>query len=121
MSHAASTPTALIRRWLKERLPHDPAQWLFEQLERLKGGVPERDLDIALGYVTRKLGKADLALTSAELGAAASMRPGWNPGNWSIDQAARFASVLADGLDGAAFKTQLEQQGCRCFTSRECF
>lgn len=109
MTHAARTPAAVLCRWLEQRLADAPAQWFAGQLARLRGGAPERDLYIALGYVTRKLGKADLELTPAELDEAQSVRPGWKPGDWSIDQAARLAYMLADGLDGAAFKTRLEQ------------
>ena len=109
MTHAARTPAAVLCRWLEQRLADAPAQWFAGQLARLRGGAPERDLYIALGYVTRKLGKADLELTPAELDEAQSVRPGWKPSDWSIDQAARLAYMLADGLDGAAFKTRLEQ------------
>lgn len=109
MTHAMRTPTVLLCRWLEQRLTDGRAQWFTEQFEKLRRGAPERDLYIALGYVTRRLGKADLALTPAELDEAQTVRPGWNPGDWSIDQAARLAFVLADGMDGAAFKTRLEQ------------
>ncbi len=109
MTQRASTPVALISTWLQGRLPEMPARWFADELARLSSGAPERSLYLALGYATRKLGKADLALTPAELADAAGLRSGWNPGDWSIDQAARLAFVLADGLSGAAFKTRLEQ------------
>src|SRR5690606_10383077 len=106
---AARSPVALLCKWLEQRLPPDPSAWFTEQFRKLQNGAPERDLYIALGYATRKLGKADLVLGPAELDEAQTVRPGWNPGDWSIDQAARLAFVLADGLEGEAFKTRIEQ------------
>lgn len=109
MTHPARTPVALICNWLQRRLPDGAASWFANQIERLSCGAPEKHLYLALGYATRKLGKADLALTPAELAEAEALRPGWNPGDWSIDQAARLAFVLADGSSGTAFKHRLEQ------------
>mgnify|MGYP001160457972 FL=1 len=106
---AARSPVTLLCKWLEQRLPPESAAWFSEQFQKLQKGAPERDLYIALGYAIRKLGKADLALGPAELDEAQSVRPGWNPGDWSIDQAARLAFVLADGLDGQAFKNRIEQ------------
>src|SRR5262249_56347329 len=63
----------------------------------------------ALGYATRKLGKGELELKPEERAAAAAARPYWDPSDWSIDQAARIAFVLAgQARDGKAFKTRLE-------------
>lgn len=109
MTKVARTPVTLINTWLQRRLAKAPAQWFSQQFATLQSGAPERSLYLALGYATRKLGKADLALMSEELAEARSVRPGWDPCDWSIDQAARLAFVLADSIGGGAFKTRLEQ------------
>lgn len=43
----------------------------------------------------RKLGKADLALSEADLREADAARPGWDPRGWSVDQAARALLVIS--------------------------
>jgi hypothetical protein len=68
--------------------------WVAEGLNRLAAGAPERELHIFLGLAPRRLGKADLALTQADLAAAEEARPGWNPAGWSIDGAARVLALL---------------------------
>jgi hypothetical protein len=55
----------------------------------------ERALGVAIGLVPRRLGKADLALSGAELARAKALRPGLDPGDWSIDQLARVALMAA--------------------------
>jgi hypothetical protein len=85
------------------------ADWFLGQIERLKSSPSEKDVYLALGYATRKLGKGDLDLKAEERAAAAAARPYWDPSDWSVDQAARLAFVLAGQTrDGKAFKTRLE-------------
>ncbi len=103
------TPFDLLQAWLIERAPDDPAKWFAAQLVRLKSTATEKDLHLALGYVPRQLGKADLGLTPGELAAAAAARPGWDPGDWSVDQAARIAMILATFRgDARVFRDRLE-------------
>jgi hypothetical protein len=100
----------LLQDWICHRLAPEPAAWFREQLSRLTAQGTEKEVYLALGYATRKLGKSDLALSMEELSAATACRPGWDPGDWSIDQAARVAFVLASHRgDDAAFKTRLEK------------
>src|ERR1051325_3646420 len=51
----------------------------------------------------RRLGKADLALTQDDRQRAAALRPGFDPSDWSVDQVARVAFMIAshDGSDHA--------------------
>jgi hypothetical protein len=72
----------------------EEAGWVAEGLDRLAAGAPERELHIFLGLAPRRLGKADLALTQADLAAAEAARPGWNAAGWSIDGAARVLALL---------------------------
>jgi hypothetical protein len=60
-------PGELLRGWLDRQLPEARSAWLAEQLDRLAGEVRDRDLYVALGLVPRKLGKADLELSDADL------------------------------------------------------
>lgn len=104
-----STPAELLREWVVRRAPPEGAAWFEETLERLAREPSDRSLYIALGFAPRRLGKADLALSPEELEAAGRARPGWDPSDWSIDQAARLAFLLArfEG-DEEAFARLLE-------------
>ena len=103
------TPQDLLTSWVRRQAPPDAAQWLDTRLAALAAGAPERDLVIALGFIPRRLGKADLALDEADLAAAQAARQGWDPTGWSLDQAARLALLLAshDG-DEAAFARRID-------------
>jgi hypothetical protein len=100
----------LLSAWVVRQASGDGARWFEAQVSKLRVDPTDKELYLALGYAPRRLGKADLALSERDLRAARSVRPGWTPSDWSIDQAARIAFVLAsyDG-EGARFKTRLEQ------------
>jgi len=59
--------------------------------------------------VQRKVGKDDLAPTPQELQEANAGRQGWDPTDWSIDQAARIYLMLSTHADGAEFARRLDQ------------
>src|SRR5688572_2451477 len=108
MPNAASID--LLSAWVVRSVPTDAARWFQQQVTTLRSAASEKDLYLALGYAIRRLGKADLGLSSEDLLAARAARPGWNPSDWSIDQAARLAFILTtDNGDAAKFKTRLEQ------------
>lgn len=109
MTVAGDTPLELLTAWLERRLAGDAAVWLRERLEALAGGTSDRDLFLAVSLVPRKLGKEDLGLGPEDLAAAERARAGWNPGDWSVDQAARLALLLAGGGNGERFAARLEQ------------
>jgi hypothetical protein len=109
MTSAKRTPAELLMSWVVARSSAAAADWFRTQVERLKTSPSEKDIYLALGYATRKLGKGDLELKAEERAAAAAARPYWDPSDWSVDQAARIAFVLASqARDGKAFKARLE-------------
>jgi hypothetical protein len=99
----------LLTRWVVARVPAEAAEWFRAQLAAVAGARDEKPLYLALGWAPRRLGKADLRLSPRELAEAAEVRPGFDPVDWSVDQAARVALVLAsyDG-DPQRFKARLE-------------
>ena len=103
------TPAQALEQWLVTRLPGDAAAWLKSSAQRLRDGGSDKDLYMSVSLVPRKIGKADLALTAAELGRATATRPGWDPREWSLDQAARVYLLLAATSDGATFSRRLDQ------------
>jgi hypothetical protein len=109
MTSPKRTPQELLNSWVVARSSPAAADWFLGQIERLKASPTEKDVYLALGYATRKLGKGDLELKAEERAAAAAARPYWDPSDWSIDQAARIVFVLAGQTrDSKAFKTRLE-------------
>ena len=102
------TPIELLNEWLEVRLPVDARAWLSDAAEKLRSGS-DTELYRSISLVTRKIGKSDLALTSAELKRAAVAREGWDPSDWSMDQAARIDLLLASCTDGATFLCRLDQ------------
>jgi hypothetical protein len=89
----ADTPEQLLERWVVAQ-SGDTAPWFRDQLKLLSQSMKERDLHIFLGLVPRRLGKADLNLTTDDLQAAENVVPGWQPEGWSIDGAARVLGLL---------------------------
>ena len=87
----------LLHGWLARQLDDTGLAWLDEQLG--KAGGADRDLYLAIGLAPRKLGKADLQLDPDDLAAADAARLGWNPADWSIDQAARSEPTIGLGPD----------------------
>src|SRR4029453_847602 len=109
MTSPKRTPQELLSSWVVARSSAAAADWFLGQIERLKSSPTEKDIYLALGYTTRKLGKSDLELKAEERAAAAAARPYWDPSDWSVDQAARIVFVLAGQTrDSKAFKTRLE-------------
>lgn len=102
------TPEFLLKQWLEARLPVDGRAWLEDAAEKLRNGS-DADLYRSISLVTRKIGKTDLAPTAAELQQAAAAREGWDPSDWSLDQAARIQLLLVSGTDGATFLRRLDQ------------
>lgn len=93
MSEAART---LLHGWLLRQLGKEQSAWLDAQIAALEQNPADATLDIALGLAPRRLGKADLALTGADLAAAEKAVAGWDPRGWTVSDAARI--VLLIGL-----------------------
>ena len=103
------TPRECLARWLARQLPADAAAWLEKAATQARSSGKDADLYMAVSLVTRKVGKADLALSDADLRDADSSRTGWNPRSWSADQAARVLLVLALESDPARLARCLDQ------------
>jgi hypothetical protein len=102
-------PEQLIDRWLNARLPAATAAWLQESARKLQAGASDKDLYLAVSLVQRKVGKDDLAPTQQELQDADAARAGWDPTDWSVDQAARIHLLLSTHADGGEFARRHDQ------------
>jgi hypothetical protein len=87
---------SLLRDWLRRQLTPEQNAWLDEQGAALRRDPSDVALDIALGLAPRRLGKADLALSQADLAAASEAIAGWDPRGWTVADAARI--LLLSGL-----------------------
>lgn len=103
------TPLELLGNWLTARLPESAAAWLSSGIERVSTGIADRDLYLLMGLVSRHVSKAPIALTDLELQAVPASRPGWNPRDWTLDQAARVCLLCASTSDGTQMSHRLDR------------
>ncbi|MEM9219771.1 MAG: EboA family metabolite traffic protein [Cyanobacteria bacterium P01_F01_bin.150] len=89
-----SRPAQVLYRWLTQAISQQPLDWLAENIERISNGKRQTVLYTTFSSIPRRLGKNDLDLTSEMLAEAESVCAGWNPKNWSVDQAARSLLLL---------------------------
>jgi hypothetical protein len=100
------TPSALLHQWLASRLPAGAAAW-FESSAAAIAGATDRELYLLVGQVSRRVGKDPLGLTMDELQAATASRRGWDPRDWTLDQAARILLLLSSTSDGSVLARRL--------------
>ena len=86
----------LLRDWILRQADAERGAWLDAQIAALRQGPADAALDVALGMIPRRLGKAALALTDADLAAAEKAIEGWDPRGWNVTDAARI--LLLSGL-----------------------
>lgn len=106
--------TSLRLAWIGGRLAArlDPqlAQWVDSQVDLICHDADDATFYKALGLAPRRVGKADWALSRDELLGARGLRSGFDPSNWSVDQATRVAFILARCLqDPEQFAARLER------------
>jgi hypothetical protein len=89
--------TRLLHSWLERQLPDALVSWLDDKHGQLESDSSDRALYLAISLVPRQLGKADLRLGDADLAAADECRSGWDPREWSVDQAGRLLLLLRHG------------------------
>ncbi len=94
---------------MRARLPANASAWLETGAARLRAGGTERDLFLLVSRVAHFVGKDPLVLTPQELRDATTSRPGWDPRDWSTDQAARVYLLLLSASDGADLGRKLDR------------
>jgi len=95
---------ALADEWVSRTANESAMSWFRDTIQRIRRDSAGGTLAIAIGLAPRRLGKADLALTGDDRARALALRPGLDPSEWSVDQAARIALVAASYAgDDAAF------------------
>jgi hypothetical protein len=102
-------PSQLIQSWLAARLSPSASAWVGEKTALFAAGGPARSLFPAFSAAVRQSGKAPLALDAADLASARKAVEGWNPSDWTLDEAVRIRLLLAlpDGQESAALMHQM--------------
>jgi hypothetical protein len=85
----------LLHDWLKTRLAPAGLAWLDEKSAAIAAGAPEKTVFASFSSCVRYSGKAPLALEARELKSAREAVPGWDPSDWTCDQAARILLLLS--------------------------
>lgn len=99
----------LLTDWLAIRLDAASMTWVHDRQATARAN-DKKGFFLAFGMAPRKVGKSDLMLTAEELSIADSVRPGWNPRGWSVDQAVRSVLVLSLPLDNPVSLVALMDQ-----------
>ena len=86
---------SLLHKQLSQVLSQEAAGWLDNALVRVADEESGKYLFTAFSQVARKLGKADLQVSSLDQQIADSICAGWALSCWSVDQAARTLLLLA--------------------------
>jgi hypothetical protein len=107
------SPQELTARYLQKcldtRLSLAARDWLSQKCSQLSQGTSPLSLYTAFSTAPRLVGKSGLALEGAELAEADTVHPMWNPGHWSVDQAARCLLLLAyDASDADRYFSMVE-------------
>jgi hypothetical protein len=89
-----SAAVPLLEHWLARAVSSEGMSWLRAQCAAISGG-DQRAFFLSFGSTSRRVGKDDLKLGDADLAQAQKIAPGWNPRQWSCDQAARARLALA--------------------------
>lgn len=101
------TQQDLILSWLDRRLDPAASAWVRDQCAAIAAGAPDRTFQLAFGLAVRKAGTAVLAADAGEQADAFAVHPGWDLRDWTVDQAARAALLLALPAAPASTKSML--------------
>lgn len=84
----------LLRNWLADRLPAADMAWLDGEAKAVAAEEPAKRLYMAFSGACGRAPKTPLGLSASERAAADRARPGWLPGEWTAEQAARTLLLL---------------------------
>ncbi|ACK70706.1 conserved hypothetical protein [Gloeothece citriformis PCC 7424] len=85
----------LLTFWLSRQVEEKALIWIEEKQKEISQGAMNRGFFLAFSSVPRYTGKRDLKLTLDDWQAVETLRSGWCPHNWSVDQTARILLLLS--------------------------
>jgi hypothetical protein len=99
----------LADEWIARAGSAGGKEWFHRAISDIVHASNDRALGTAIGLAPRRLGKVDLALSPDDKRRAAALRPGFDPSEWSVDQLARVAFMVASYHgDDAAFAARFD-------------
>ncbi|MBF9254492.1 EboA domain-containing protein [Pontibacter sp. 172403-2] len=100
-----------LLRLLHQIAAPEAIDWLSRKLKQVSASSGTgKEFYLAFSSVPRYMGKAPLQLSEADLAEAQRLRKGFNPANWTTDQAARTLLILTlPHTDKAEFLTQINK------------
>src|SRR5947207_7740832 len=93
----------LADAWVLRATDDRGIAWFRGAVDEVSHAASDRALGVAIGLAPRRLGKASLSLGADDLAQASALREGFDPGDWSVDQLARIALMVASYRDQASF------------------
>lgn len=100
----------LLLDWLQPQVDAKGFQWLKTQQQKIAADASTRVLFSSFSAVPRHVSKHSLQLDQAQTAAAQTLRPGWLPEFWTVDQTARSLLILSfPAQDGQKYFNTLEQ------------
>src|SRR6516165_9103723 len=100
---------ALADAWVLRLADARGIAWFRGAVDEVAHAASDRTLGVAIGLAPRRLGKAALLLGADDLAQAAALREGFDPGDWSVDQLARIALMVASYRDHASFAERFDR------------
>lgn len=89
-----STLQKTILKWLKKRLEADNFERLHSSFESIRQDAEDWEVFSSFSLASRYSGKDSLDLSDEEKSKAESLRTGWGPSHWSMDQLSRTLLIL---------------------------
>ena len=103
-----ATPADLLGAWIARRASPEAMEWFETKRAELTRDAAPKLLAGTFSMAVRRMGKAGLALKTADLAAAEAARPGWQPGDLTVDQAARILLLLDAGKANGSLVERLQ-------------
>jgi hypothetical protein len=99
----------LAHEWIARAVNENAVSWFRSAIENVRGASGGNALAVAIGLAPRRVGKADLSLTADDTARASALRQGLDPSEWSVDQLARIALMVASYTgDESTFAAQFD-------------
>lgn len=94
------TVSQLLLGWIDSHVTETGRAWIRQALTLAASG-DRSEIMILFALVARRLGKDYLEPSLIDLEMAHELHPGWNPSNWTVEQAARGLILLHGPADNA--------------------
>ena len=92
----------LLFDWLKKRESSIDLPWLERKAKEINHGTSPKTLFTSFSAASRYLNQDKLDLSSEELRTALALETGWNPTNWTLEQAGRTILLLSLTAENAS-------------------